>query len=149
MCRTKLVPAASFFMTHVLRSGASVRVCQELAWHSTPVLTLGRYAHVRLADLRKTLPTTPTGDTAQREGIRLRATGTEAGAPPAQHLAREIVRGSASVHEGGGALRLAGTSGKRNAGAEISEAPRSRAEPCENEGDGVRTRNHRIDNPVL
>jgi len=45
------------FISRVVGSGASVKVCQELARHSSPVLTLGRYAHVRLADLRKALPT--------------------------------------------------------------------------------------------
>ena len=34
-------------------------------------------------------------------------------------------------------------------GAEMSKAPQLIARPCESEGDGVRTRNHRIDNPVL
>ena len=32
---------------------------------------------------------------------------------------------------------------------ENEKAPQHRAGPCESEGDGVRTRNHRIDNPVL
>jgi hypothetical protein len=30
---------------------ASVKVCQELAHHSTPALTIGIYAHTRLHDL--------------------------------------------------------------------------------------------------
>jgi len=50
------------YISRVVQSGASDKVCQELARHSTPVLTLGRYAHLRLADLRKALPTIPTGE---------------------------------------------------------------------------------------
>ncbi len=137
------------YISRVVESGASVKVCQELARHSSPVLTLGRYAHVRLADLRKALPTVPTGDRPKPEEMRLRATGTDNDAPLMHQTGREIVRGSASVREGAEHLKLAGDDRNPLHGAEMSKAPQINARPCECEGDGVRTRNHRIDNPVL
>jgi len=147
------------YISRVVESGASVKTCQELARHSSPVLTLGRYAHVRLADLRAAVPTVPTGDKATPEAGRLRATGTDnatahqtetkKGATPAQHLGREIRRSTADVCDAGGILRLAGSERKGLVSAGNNEAPRNSARPFVNEGDGVRTRNHRIDNPVL
>lgn len=47
------------YISRVVSSGASVKVAQELARHSSPVLTIGKYAHARLADLRHAVPTVP------------------------------------------------------------------------------------------
>jgi len=38
------------YVTRLARSGATVKVVQTLARHSTPVLTLGVYSHLELAD---------------------------------------------------------------------------------------------------
>jgi len=38
------------FVTRLARSGASVKVVQTLARHSTPVLTLGLYSHLEISD---------------------------------------------------------------------------------------------------
>jgi integrase len=43
------------YVSGVVRSGASVKVAQELARHSTPTLTIGRYAHVDDTEKRKAL----------------------------------------------------------------------------------------------
>jgi hypothetical protein len=43
----------------VVNSGASVKVAQELARHCSPTLTIGRYSHVRLQDLRGALAAVP------------------------------------------------------------------------------------------
>jgi len=147
------------YISRVVQSGASVKVCQELARHSTPVLTLGRYAHVRLADLRKALPGVPTGDKPTIEPAVLRATGTddsapyqtdaENGATRAQQTGRETVRTNANACDEGHALRLVGNGEKHLVFAGNSKTPRLGAGSCSNEGDGARTRNHRIDNPVL
>jgi integrase len=37
------------YISRIVASGASVKVCQELARHSTPALTIGLYAHADLA----------------------------------------------------------------------------------------------------
>ena len=47
------------FISRVVESGASVRVAQELARHSTPTLTIGRYSHTRIHDLSKALDSLP------------------------------------------------------------------------------------------
>lgn len=62
------------------RSGASPKVMQKLARHSTVELTLGRYTHVGLFDLPSAvnaLPPPPIKDTPQTERAVLRATGTD------------------------------------------------------------------------
>jgi len=142
------------YISRVVESGASVKVCQELARHSSPVLTLGRYAHVRLADLRKALPTVPTGDSVKPEAVPMRATGTDGkaqqtenltkaistrqdggkGATPAQHLGREIVRSNAIRNDETGNLRLAGSERIANVDGPKSEASLVSARPCVERG---------------
>jgi integrase len=41
------------YITHLIESGATVKQAQDLARHSTPTLTIGRYAHTEKADLRR------------------------------------------------------------------------------------------------
>lgn len=43
------------FITALVASGASVKTCQSLARHSTPSLTIGRYAHVERGDMLRAL----------------------------------------------------------------------------------------------
>lgn len=43
------------YITHLVNTGANIKIVQTLARHSTPTLTLGRYAHVEDGDLRKAL----------------------------------------------------------------------------------------------
>ncbi len=70
------------YISRLVQSGASVKVCQELARHATPTLTIGRYAHVRLSDLAAALaglePPTTEGRqkaAALREGTTGDVTG--------------------------------------------------------------------------
>ena len=85
------------YISGIVSGGASVKVAQELARHSTPTLTIGRYAHTRLHDLQGALDSLPgtCGFGAERE--TLRATGTDDAAPSegaayAQQSGRETVR---------------------------------------------------------
>lgn len=50
------------YVSCIVDSGASVKVAQELARHSTPTLTVGRYAHTRFHDLTEALANVPVGD---------------------------------------------------------------------------------------
>lgn len=68
------------FISAVVNSGASVKVAQELARHSTPLLTIGRYAHVRLNDLCSALEALPLPQTGP---------ATDSPAPQAQHKAQQ------------------------------------------------------------
>jgi len=47
------------YISGIVATGASVKTAQELARHSTPVLTIGRYSHARLHDLTGALEALP------------------------------------------------------------------------------------------
>jgi integrase len=72
------------FLSRLGRSGASPKVMQKLARHSTVELTLGRYTHVNLHDLNaavEALPPLQQPADIQVEPVSLKATGTtDAGA---------------------------------------------------------------------
>jgi integrase len=132
------------YISRVVSGGASVKTCQELARHSSPLLTLGRYAHVRLADLRKALPTLPTGD--RPEALRMKATGTDGrpdqappGATPAQHSVREAVRNHAKGGDGGGILRLVGGDEQRPENVDSGDTMRGGAKSGGGKSEGRET----------
>ena len=88
------------YVSSVVRSGASVRVAQELARHCSPVLTIGKYAHTRIADLRSAVPSVPLpggAGEAQAQAVELRATGTDDSAPRRAPLAHQTGRNSVST----------------------------------------------------
>ncbi len=69
------------YVSTLVRSGASVKEAQELARHSTPTLTFGRYAHVRRHDLARVVERLDP-PTFASTAAALRATGTgDAGQP--------------------------------------------------------------------
>ncbi len=63
------------FITNVVKSGASVKVCQELARHSDPKLTMNVYAHLSIHDRAAALQALPDTTARPRE-LPIRATGT-------------------------------------------------------------------------
>jgi len=65
------------FVSRVVQSGASVKVAQELARHSTPTLTIGRYAHVTIADTAKALEALPVFGPSDPKAEAMKATGTD------------------------------------------------------------------------
>jgi len=69
------------YISNIVAGGASVKTAQELARHSTPTLTIGRYAHTRLHDLQGALDAlpslSPAAPEAKSEHQVLRATGTD------------------------------------------------------------------------
>ena len=95
------------YITLIVRGGASVKTAQSLARHSTPVLTIGRYAHASLHDMTsglEGLPGTPE-NSPSTEARSQAATGTEGpriGVPLAHHL---------PTGRGGQRQELAGTGG--------------------------------------
>ncbi len=64
------------FISNIVRSGAGVKVCQELARHSDPKLTLGVYTHLEVADKTKALDALPSVRTDKPDGETAMATGT-------------------------------------------------------------------------
>ncbi len=68
------------YISGIVAGGASVKTAQELARHSTPTLTIGRYSHARLHDLQGALDAlpdlaTPPETTATPQAMA--ATGTD------------------------------------------------------------------------
>jgi len=76
------------YVTRVVRSGASVKVAQDLARHSTPTLTLGVYTHLSVHDHAAALAALPCIATAGPRREWARATGTD-DAASAAHSAPE------------------------------------------------------------
>jgi len=67
------------YITRLVQSGASVKVAQELARHSTPTLTLNHYSHLGLHDTSAALDALPslTPMTPTPQAQQLRKTGTD------------------------------------------------------------------------
>ncbi|HMD53971.1 MAG TPA: site-specific integrase [Phycisphaerae bacterium] len=63
------------YISWLVQSGASVKTCQELARHSTPVLTIGLYARMSLNDQDNALASLPVPGGAKTEDKS--ATGTD------------------------------------------------------------------------
>jgi len=69
------------YISRLVRSGANVKVVQELARHSTPTLTLGRYSHVQLMDQKQALDALPAIGFVKKQRQPVRTTGTDDGLP--------------------------------------------------------------------
>jgi len=69
------------YISGIVASGASVKTSQELARHSDPRLTIGRYSHVRLMDLQGALEALPDTTPPKPEQQPQQATGTEGLSP--------------------------------------------------------------------
>jgi len=67
------------YVSAIVAGGASVKTCQELARHSTPTLTIGRYSHTRLHDLTAALDALPdlTPPATTTTANVIAATGTD------------------------------------------------------------------------
>lgn len=64
------------YISGIVAGGASVKTCRELARHSTPILTIGRYSHTRLHDLTGALEALPDLQPQESTTQALQATGT-------------------------------------------------------------------------
>ncbi|MBC8874619.1 MAG: hypothetical protein H8E44_34715, partial [Planctomycetes bacterium] len=74
------------YISGIVAGGASVKTAQELARHSTPTLTIGRYSHARLHDLTGALEALPDLTPEETTQQPQAATGTDGKTP-------EVVRG--------------------------------------------------------
>ena len=141
------------YVSMVVDSGASVKVCQELARHSTPTLTIGLYAHARLHDLHAALPDVTT-DGPDPEAVPMRAVGTYdhrpiSSAPPAHQTGRNSQPRITKHGESATEDSQNADSRKPLPRADISNAPRQIARHCATTPGGTRTHDRRIRNPVL
>jgi integrase len=158
------------------RSGIDLRTLQELAGHSTPLLT-ARYSHRRLYDLagavEKLPPLVPT-DTPNADAAAVRRTGTDdapAAVLPLRLLPSKGTAGGRSdavsdavpdavtyctgLHQSTSSCNHETVQSTPQANSQPLETqqpstfPHQVASVCTSEDDGTRTRNHRIDSPVL
>ena len=145
------------YISRVVQSGVSVKVAMELARHSTPTLTLGRYAHVRMADLRQGVPTVPTGTKPQTQSqvAVMRATGTDdaiqlhKSATRAQHSGRDVMQLYASGCNAAGGLKLAGGAYDTPVIAADCDKMQTDANMYKIPGGGIRTHDQGIMSPRL
>ena len=143
------------FITRLVRSGANVKVVPDLARHSTPTLTLGRYSHVEVMDRRKALDALPSVEPPDEPGREaLQATGTTDTRPNAlEPLAADMTavsrpkgarRGTNGHTESGGGKR-----GKSGLQAGERANRRELARPEHGTPSGNRTLDTRIKSPLL
>lgn len=108
------------YVSNIVESGATVREAQELARHSTPNLTIGRYAHVQRGKLHQVV------DSLESKGS---ATGSSQGAKQ-----REMVRRNATNVHGDDRNsprgKTAKTPGKTNKSSSFSVAEGTGLEPA-------------------
>jgi site-specific recombinase XerD len=111
------------YISAIVAGGASVKTAQELARHSDPRLTIGRYSHARLHDLRGALDalpsTTPSESHSQPQAMR--ATGTD-------DQTAEVARGQMRGQYGGKTVQNVASRGERHG---ISTGSGSRTEAVE------------------
>jgi len=137
------------FLTLGGRSGIDLRTLQELAGHSTPTLT-ARYTHRRLHDLAGAVDKLPNLVPDFSKSAPLRMTGTDNSVAVPVAVGGRI-RGHLSASSGTHAkvtstkCHISQSLEKRPDGADSHHPAAYRI----NEDDGTRTRNHRIDSPVL
>ncbi len=137
------------FISRIVETGASVKTAQELARHSTPLLTIGRYAHTRREELAGALESLP-------ETLDLRAAvlaernrltndhqhqhqQSERRAMPRRSRSGEPVR-SAPMNE---------DRGKSSWNGALGEPVRCGASDFESAEGGTRTHDLRVMNPAL
>ena len=86
------------FCSDLVASGANIKVCQTLARHSTPVLTIGRYSHTRIHDRQAAVENLPDLNAPTTEPEQQQATGTDGAVAPA--VASDWVDGATSDQSG-------------------------------------------------
>jgi integrase len=140
------------FITNLARGRVHVKEAQQLARHSTITLTMDCYTHLGIVDLTSALdvlPALPTMSGPATEAAELRATGTDGPIRP------ESLRAQGRAQESGFSCPVVSLSGHESEQAPASETIKKPgrkpgfAGENRSEGDGTRTRNHRIDSPVL
>lgn len=140
------------FLTLGGRSGIDLRTLQELAGHSKPELT-ARYSHRRLYDLAgavEKLPNLVPSKPTDAEAIPLRMTGTDAGIVT-KSAVPDAVAGDISLHQTASSCNFKIVGGDWSALTQPLETQQPGADSHRvalkgnNEDDGTRTRNHRID----
>lgn len=133
------------YITMLVNSGAPVKAAQELARHSTPTLTLGRYSHIGLSDTARALEALPSfapPTPAEPQAAQAKRTGTDDAPAVVDAVAK-----TDAVHLGAPlALSCAGgripatSGGAQNASAQSEQTRMDIGFSKENGESGIRTR---------
>ena len=144
------------YISRLVASGANIKVAQELARHSTPTLTLGRYAHVQLVDQMRALAALPAIEAPRANIAALAATGTDdavavADEPPPARSALAARR-----RPGTPQAAITGQDGEGEEDGQGNAQVVANATTCaqlstyvNGAGGGIRTPNPRFTKPVL
>jgi hypothetical protein len=94
------------YISGIVAGGASVKTAQELARHSDPALTIGRYSHARPRDMQNALDTMPSlvpaAPKAEAQGNRSVIVGTDGDQPtPPPGASAEKICVQICAHLGG------------------------------------------------
>jgi integrase/recombinase XerD len=134
------------YISRVVESGASVKVAQELARHSTPTLTIGRYAYARLHDLAAALDSMPSN---------VPSSAAPSGSPPTTppHLGPQSGRETGRQGAAGCDARTGRVNGRTDRKplriAGLDDGVRRGAIVCGNAEGRTRTADLRVMNPAL
>ncbi len=119
----------AFYVTALVKGGATVKVAQTLARHSTPVLTMNVYSRLGVHDLTGALAALPDlsgpGEAPRSEAQVLRATGTDGPADPARSGKRSeplATHCNASQPDGPRMADYSQDDGSKNPGKEAGNA---------------------------
>ena len=145
------------YITLLVRSGASVKVVQELARHSDPKLTLNVYSKLGVHDLSGALDGLPSLAPTAPQRERLRATGTcdDKRTAMSEHrlyprqLGRETVRDGATSCDKTRARACAVDARNPLSATKQCEVVRADATKCDDAPGRTRTCDRRIRNPLL
>jgi len=143
------------YITLLVKSGASIKVVQELARHSDPKLTMNIYTKLGVHDLSAALDRLPKLPSPPQPE-RLRATGTDnasAGNPADPHLfphqlGRETQQPGAAGRTDAPNVGTADATRNSFSATDIRDHARNGAAEGGKGGDGIRTHEKRICNPL-
>ena len=126
-------------------AGVATSTATKITGHSSDRTLRRHYHRSTQEEMRRAVESLPD--------VRLHATGTDDTNPDPQQYPHQWQRDSArkratACNDTRDTVRNS-RDRKSFEDAEISDAPRNNARPCKSEGDGARTRNLRIDSPVL
>ena len=137
------------FISNLASAGVHPKVAQQLARHSSISLTMDRYTHLQSADVTNALHELPELPTTREQlgepKVQEAAAGEKMVAPT------HVVSWQFMAHFGIVLPELKTTATKQNPlqckGFDVACHPLAADDTSE--ADGTRTRNHRIDSPVL
>ena len=145
------------FITRLGRAGVSVQQAKELARHSNVNLTLNTYTHLELHDATSAIASLPNVATTSHEvAVTHGGTGTEDGSPLIIPLTTLLTTNGdfsslETARTGKAAASKTDLRSKRqvSSATSVSDDWQGLTVKGVNEDDGARTRNLRIDSPVL